>query len=719
MKRGNLKFIRHSLLVLCAAGFLANIGGCNSASNGEDENFIVAPGKADNFFAMSAQEYVVEGTSTVTLENHYMGEEEDTKLARVKELIGYKHVVIEWFLNAYLIDKSNDNDNADYGGFKSMVKAGAYEDLEITAQDDLTYSFKFHMIVGGTKDLLQILPSEDIGEGKKRFTLQMGKISNYEMAQLEMNSEWYRRSPWSSFDPSQVDPRDLEPIVLTIWPETRSVDAWFDYDELYKDNLVTISVHFGWDYHSEYHLKHSRSFYNWLVGNMGFDSPVSSYEEYTRTSGPLTRTFTANGREVRAEIWMYWGQPGTDTDPDTNAGGVVLENDMREALRTKEVIIYSGHSGYLYGFALANWKKTMEGDLDDSEIPELDMPSDVYQLVVAEGCDTYAMGQAFWENPNKQDRHNLDIITTTSFSNASAPTVVQDIIRELVPSYGTHKPSTIGDLLRKLDSNSFWFNTMYGIHGIDDNPKVHPYADLSKLCTPCETSNDCASEGTQCTRLNETEKVCTAFCTDDAGCPEGYICLESARNDGYIHSKQCVPSSLSCENPDPEPAETRLIINEVLADPPMGMEGDANGDGVRSFKDDEFIEIVNIGSQDADISGYTISDGLRIRFVFPQGAVLPAGKALVVFGGGDPSQFQVTETAQVFVAPEGLALNNSGDTVTLGDENGNTIDMMTYGSEGGNDRSLTRAVDGDAEANFIPHGGQVFSPGLRQDGSPF
>ncbi len=696
------------------------MGGCAlTSANAEDENFIVPPGKADNYFSVTAQEYLVEGSSTVTLETRYLGEDEETKMKRAKELIGYKHIVIEWFLNVYLREKSPDDDNSDYGGFRSMVKAGAYENLEITPLDDLTYSFKFRNIIGGTRDLLSILPSEDAGEGKRQFTLTMGKIGNTEMSRLEANNEWYRRSPWNSFDPSQMRAEDLEELVLTIEPEKKSTDAWIDYNRLYEDNNLTIAVHLGWDYHAEYHIQHSRTLYNWLVNSMGFTSPVGSYSEYNRRSSPLTRTFVANGREIRAEIQIFWGQPGTETDPDTDAGGIVLENDMIESLRTKDVIIYSGHSGFLYGFALANWRMTAEGDLDDSKIPYLDMPPDRYQLVVAEGCDTYAIGQAFWRNPNKADRQNLDIITTTSFSNASRPTVVQEVIRALIPSHGTHRPSTYSELLRKLDASTFWFTTMYGIHGIDSSPKVHPYADLSRLCLPCEITADCGAEGNQCTRLNNQERVCTAFCTDDTGCPYGYVCLESARSDGYIHSKQCVPATLSCNDFDPTPSGGRLIINEVLADPPMGLEGDANGDGVRCFRDDEFVEIVNAGDRDADISGYTIADGLRIRFTFPESTVVPAGKAVVVFGGGNPSEFEVTDTAQFFAASSGLALNNNGDTVTLADPHGNTVDFMTYGLEGGRDRSLTRAVDGDPDAVFIPHGGRGFSPGLRQDGTPF
>ncbi len=687
-----------------------------STTGGEEEFIIIPEGKADDFFAMTAQEYVVEGTSSVTLGPQYSGATYDERLARAKELIGYKHVVIEWFLNVYLIDKSEHDSNQEYGGFKSIVKAGSYEDMNITEVDELTFEFTFLMIVGGTNDLLQLIPSQDVGDGKRQCTLQMGRVTNDEMDDLEINAEWYRSSKWSGFDPTGMDPEELEPVVLTMWPETRSVDAWIDYNSLFADGLVTIDVYFGWDYHSEYHLKHSESLYNWLVGSMGFDSPVASYAEYSRTSGPLTKTFTANGKEVTAEVRLHWGKPGTDTDPDTDAGGILLENDMRESFRSHEVIIYSGHSGYLYGFALANWRRTDEGDLDDSELPGLDMP-ETYQLVVAEGCDTYAMGEAFWSNPAKPNHSNLDVITTTSFSNASTPAVVQDVIRALVPRYGDHEPVTYGELLRDLDTNSYWFNTMYGVHGIDDNPRLHPYADISVLCQSCTSSSQCGGEGNQCSRLNDSEKVCTAFCTDDSGCPNGFSCLQSAQGQ-YVTSRQCVPNTRSCIQ-GPDITGPTVIINEVLADPPMGLVGDANGDGVRSFAEDEFVELVNVSNEAVDISGYTISDGVRVRFTFPAGVSLPAGGVVVVFGGGDPSSFAVATTGEVYAAEAGLALTNTGDTVILADAEGDVVDQMTYGSEGGHDRSLTRAVDGDPEATLIAHPDMEFSPGFKSNGEDF
>ncbi len=700
--------------------------GCDDGSGAtEEENVIVPPGKADDFFSMTAQEYVLTGDSTVVLEDYYASRTEQERLERVKKLIEYKNVVIGWFLNVYIIDKSEHDDNPDYGGYHSLVKNGAWEDLEITKVDDLTYRFRFKQIIGGTTDLLSILPTTMGEDGKRHFTLKMGKISNYEMSQLETNYEWYRRSPWSDFDPDKVDPSKIEELDMVIEPEEASSDAWIDYKRLFEDGELTMAVHFGWDYHDDYHLKHSKELYDWLVNKMKFKSPVDSYDEYTRDSGPLTKTITANGQSVNVKIWIYWGKPGTETDPDTDAGGIVLENDMRESFRTKEVIVYSGHSGPFYGFALANWRKTYEGDLDDSEVPSLDMPSDVYQVVLAEGCDTYGLGQAFLMNPNKAGHHNIDVITTTNSSNAATPATVMDFIQAIVGSRWSKavEAKKYSDVLKDMDSNSWWFNTMYGVHGIDDNPKMHPFADEAKLCQPCSKDEQCG-EGMQCSRLNSNEKVCTAFCTDDTGCPEGYTCEYSAKG-SYLRSKQCVPKGLSCQNPEPEESEVQVMINEVLADPPSSNEeGDMNGDGYRNASEDEFVEILNLSDSDVDISGWSISDSFTTRFTFPNGTVVPAHGVVVVFGGGDSSSFTLPEGVMAFSSKEiggdYLGLTNSGDTVTLRDAMGKVIDQMTYGPEGGYDRSLTRATDGDPESSFIKHpGDSAASPGLKSDGSAF
>ena len=152
---------------LAVVGSFVVLGmGCSSGdpsggdpSTPEEESQIVPPGKEDNFLSDSAQEYMVEGKTTVTIEQSLAGASEEEKLARVHELIPLEHVVIGWFLNAYIVEKSSHDDNEDYGGFSGLTKNGAYEELDIVALDETTYEFTFRQEFGGKLDLLDKLPT--------------------------------------------------------------------------------------------------------------------------------------------------------------------------------------------------------------------------------------------------------------------------------------------------------------------------------------------------------------------------------------------------------------------------------------------------------------------------------------------------------------------------------------------------------------------------------
>ncbi len=163
-----------------------------------------------------------------------------------------------------------------------------------------------------------------------------------------------------------------------------------------------------------------------------------------------------------------------------------------------------------------------------------------------------------------------------------------------------------------------------------------------------------------------------------------------------------------------------LIINEFLADPATDHTGDANGDGVRDASDDEFIELFNNTDSSLNISGWEVYDGYGLRHTFPVNTVIPAESYIVLFGGGTPtgdfggSIIQTASTGQI-------GLNNSGDDIIIKDASSNTIAAYTFGSEGGNDQSLTR--DADIYGNFSSHatangsGGELFSPGTFIDDS--
>jgi len=172
-----------------------------------------------------------------------------------------------------------------------------------------------------------------------------------------------------------------------------------------------------------------------------------------------------------------------------------------------------------------------------------------------------------------------------------------------------------------------------------------------------------------------------------------------------------------------------LIINEVLYDPPSGIEGDANGDGNREAQEDEFIEFVNLGGA-LDLSGYTVHDNAQERHVFPQGTIIPSGGVLVLFGGGNPTGTfgnAIVQTASAGI----LNMNNAGDFVTVYNTNGEVV--LTFDIEplsNNPDESYTRYPDLNLDPGadgilFYQHAGigealgAFFSPGTKIDGTNF
>ncbi|MGB0327066.1 MAG: lamin tail domain-containing protein [Akkermansiaceae bacterium] len=90
----------------------------------------------------------------------------------------------------------------------------------------------------------------------------------------------------------------------------------------------------------------------------------------------------------------------------------------------------------------------------------------------------------------------------------------------------------------------------------------------------------------------------------------------------------------------------------------------------------EFIELHNPSDTPVDLSGYAFTSG--INFSFPSGTILAPGGFLVV--AEDPAtttaKFGVTNPLGPFA--NGTKLRNSGETITLSDPGGETIDEVTY-----------------------------------------
>ncbi len=183
-----------------------------------------------------------------------------------------------------------------------------------------------------------------------------------------------------------------------------------------------------------------------------------------------------------------------------------------------------------------------------------------------------------------------------------------------------------------------------------------------------------------------------------------------------------------------------IVINEVLADPPDGLAGDANRDGVRDSGDDEFVELINRTDHDIDISGYqltarsTSSSTDTVRHTFAAGTIFTSGTAIVIFGGGNPNPADPAFGGALVLEASsgGLSLTNSGGVITLRQPSQAIVSIFSYGGSTGlnadSNQSLTRSPDAEVNStcdSFRLHstapnsGGRLFSPGTRLTGTPF
>jgi len=224
----------------------------------------------------------------------------------------------------------------------------------------------------------------------------------------------------------------------------------------------------------------------------------------------------------------------------------------------------------------------------------------------------------------------------------------------------------------------------------------------------------------------------------DAGSDPGYDAGSDAGADpGPIDGGDAGDGGTIGDRPK-SPLFGQILFNEVLIDGTA--EGDPNGDGDTGHPfEDQFVELVNVGGAAIGLEGFTLieedfAEG-RARHTFPAGVSLPAGQALVIFGGGDAPPATATATFLTANAQDppglsfGLHLSVPADAVWLLDAQGGVVDRFCYGGAAdcslpaASDASLTRAPD--LTGAFTPHaqaagaGGAAFSPGTRLDGSPF
>lgn len=164
------------------------------------------------------------------------------------------------------------------------------------------------------------------------------------------------------------------------------------------------------------------------------------------------------------------------------------------------------------------------------------------------------------------------------------------------------------------------------------------------------------------------------------------------------------------------PGSSPVLLNEIMADPNR----DWDGDGVYSFKDDEWVEIINVSDAPVVLDGYRLA-GADTAWRYEFSGVLNPGRVQVVYGSQSTAWEAANGEAQF-----GLRLSNSGGSLLLWKlEATDTVLVDCYAyqdHEAEDDRSTGRAPDGAAEWRVMdglnPHAGSELPSGTGCAPSP-
>jgi hypothetical protein len=324
-------------------------------------------------------------------------------------------------------------------------------------------------------------------------------------------------------------------LRVTISPIEQSLNSYPKYLALFEDGL-DIAVHFGGDHHEPpKDIDHARSTYDDLVRS-GFRSPVATFEELKLDSGPLTSRIKVKGADVDVRVSIYHADM---TPPDARQP---LIDTYKKSMKEADVVIYDGHAGRRldYSGVVLAYKPTRVS-VPASQFKDIET-TNKQQVYLFNGCETYTgYGDKLYENPNRNP-DNTDVITTGNYSAIQRQAnQVNSFIHSLIDQKnGAWTPKSWDSILSKMNAvgERSWVH-IYGVHGIDDNPKLSPLADASRIGRACRTDAECGAADSKCVAVSSTRRECGAACADSTGCPDGKKCL-LPRGRTSVDDMQCL-----------------------------------------------------------------------------------------------------------------------------------------------------------------------------------
>ncbi len=310
-------------------------------------------------------------------------------------------------------------------------------------------------------------------------------------------------------------------LHITVAPIERSLNAYPKYLDMFQDGL-DIAVHVGGDHDDPpQDIDHARSVYDDLLAS-GFKSPVTKFEDLKIDSGPLTSKISVKGADVLVRVRIVHVDMST---PETRN---ILIDAYKSSVKTADVVIYDGHAGRQldYSGVVVAYKPARVA-LPASEFKNIEA-TDKQQVYLFNGCETYTgYADSLYENP-KKNTTNTDIITTGNFSaiQPKASQVIAFIHSFIDQKTGAWIPRSWDSVLGRMNAvgERSWVH-VYGVHGLDDNPKVSPLADTSKVGAACNKDTDCGGADSRCLSVSSSKKVCGVACADTTGCPSGTQCV--------------------------------------------------------------------------------------------------------------------------------------------------------------------------------------------------
>jgi len=319
-----------------------------------------------------------------------------------------------------------------------------------------------------------------------------------------------------------------------------SRDAFPKYDELFADGVYDIAIHFGGDYNEErFDLDTAR----WTVESMlegGWENEsVTSFEALKIDSPPFTRKLVVNGETVEARVTVFHSDL---VEPDEEH---LLTERMKESFATADVVLYSGHAGEGAGFILDYQPRHEIRAAGFATQPM----AEKYQIFVLDGCRTYrSYVDDLMANPAKTFE-NTDIVTTV---NTTPFAVGYQTIHELLywltitDNDGNHFPVSWKAILRGLNTAAY-DDVHYGVHGIDEDPRLNPHGSQGIACQPCTADAECGAGGNLCLGYG-SGAACGVACTADTACGDGFRCARLFDDpDLFYLPKQCVRRDYTCQ----------------------------------------------------------------------------------------------------------------------------------------------------------------------------